>query len=261
MPRKLIALVTGLLTAALMLGVVSPATAAPKKVTPKVSLSTPKATVIQWSTSTFKGKVNTKKAVGAKVSVQRKTTKGWKDIKKGKVTKKRTYTLHFQTNSKNSLYRVKVHANKKIRIAYSRTVRVKTKPDPRDIPWTVERAQAQIVKDTNAFRVSQGLNPVTIDSRISKIAQDWSDHMARTRDFQHSKTYNDQIRALGYDFARENIAMGHSPDEVVAAWFASPGHRAAMLDPRVTHIGVGFTASGKYYTQNFGGFWPDEDIE
>lgn len=257
MPRKLLALVTALLAAALVIGATSPATAAPKT-KPKVSLSTPKTTVIQWSTSTFKGKVNTKKAVGAKVSVQRKTTKGWKDIKKGKISKKRTYTLRFQTNSKDSLYRVKVHANKKVRTAYSRTVRVKSKPDPRFVEWTVESARARIVKDTNAFRVSQGLKPVTLDSGISKIAQDWTEHMARTRDLQHSKTYHDQIRALGWDYGRENIAVGQSPDEVVAAWIASPGHRATMLDPGVTHIGVGFAASGKYYTQNFGGFWPDE---
>lgn len=52
----------------------------------------------------------------------------------------------------------------------------------------------------------------------------------------------------------ENVASGQQPNQVVAAWMNSPGHRANILNPRYTEIGVGFArdASGRsYFTQNF----------
>ena len=37
----------------------------------------------------------------------------------------------------------------------------------------------------------------------------------------------------------ENLARGNvSPDRIMAAWMASPGHRANILDGRLTRIGV-----------------------
>jgi uncharacterized protein YkwD len=55
----------------------------------------------------------------------------------------------------------------------------------------------------------------------------------------------------------ENIACGQrSAAEVVRGWMNSPGHRANILKPGFTHIGVGFAgggAAGTYWTQLFGG--------
>ena len=54
----------------------------------------------------------------------------------------------------------------------------------------------------------------------------------------------------------ENIACGQrSPAEVVRGWMDSPGHRANILKPAFTHIGVGFAGggpAGTYWTQLFG---------
>jgi len=55
----------------------------------------------------------------------------------------------------------------------------------------------------------------------------------------------------------ENIACGQrSPAEVVDGWMNSPGHRANILKPDFTHIGIGFAGggpAGTYWTQLFGG--------
>ena len=59
---------------------------------------------------------------------------------------------------------------------------------------------------------------------------------------------------ISYRAAGENIAMGyHTPEVVVAAWMASPGHRANFLNASYTKIGVGYVASGGYWTQHFTG--------
>ena len=80
------------------------------------------------------------------------------------------------------------------------------------------------------------------------------------------------MRAVGYISSRigyevgENIAWGTlslaSPHAIVAAWMASPGHRANILDPSYRQTGIGVSPHppvsladgqpGGIYTQDFG---------
>lgn len=55
-----------------------------------------------------------------------------------------------------------------------------------------------------------------------------------------------------YSEALENIAAGQqSPQQVVKGWLNSEGHRKNILDPNVTHIGIGYDKDGNYWTQVF----------
>ena len=70
---------------------------------------------------------------------------------------------------------------------------------------------------------------------------------------------------VGYEVG-ENIAWGTrrlaTPRAIVAAWMASPGHRANILDPRYRETGIGVSPHppralahgqpGAIYTQDFG---------
>ncbi|MDE6592412.1 MAG: hypothetical protein K2K57_05030 [Oscillospiraceae bacterium] len=50
----------------------------------------------------------------------------------------------------------------------------------------------------------------------------------------------------------ENIAAGHEdPEQVVDGWMNSPGHRANILNPDFTEIGVGYNENGNYWVQLF----------
>ena len=76
--------------------------------------------------------------------------------------------------------------------------------------------------------------------------------------FDHtSPTYGtpfQMMRAFGltYRSAGENIAMGYrTPQAVVTGWMNSPGHRANILNSSYKRIGVGYVASGNYWTQMF----------
>ncbi len=56
---------------------------------------------------------------------------------------------------------------------------------------------------------------------------------------------------ITYLYAGENIAKGQrSAEEVVKDWMNSPGHRANILNPKYTLIGVGY----------YNGFWVQEFI-
>src|SRR5699024_2132648 len=111
---------------------------------------------------------------------------------------------------------------------------------------------------TNNERVNNGLEALQIDYEVSKVAREKSRDMAVNGYFDHnSPVYGspfDMMRTYGitYRTAGENIAMGQrTPNEVVQAWMNSPGHRANILNPNFTHIGVGYVENGHYWTQQF----------
>lgn len=70
-------------------------------------------------------------------------------------------------------------------------------------------------------------------------------HMARTGEMTHKGPRGEGVGARavehGYRFERvgENVAMGFFRlDQVMAAWRASPGHCANMVDPRYQEVGM-----------------------
>lgn len=118
--------------------------------------------------------------------------------------------------------------------------------------------QTEVIALTNKYREENGLPALKADLELTKVAQIKSDDMATNDYFSHtSPTYGspfDMLQEFGVDYtaAAENIAAGQqSPDEVVAGWINSPGHRKNILNEKVTHIGVGYVTNGNYWTQLF----------
>ena len=119
-------------------------------------------------------------------------------------------------------------------------------------------AEEEVVRLVNAERAKYGLSPLKLDWELSRIARYKSQDMHDKNYFSHqSPTYGspfDMIRSFGlsYRTAGENIARGYgTPAQVVKAWMNSSGHRANILNAGFTKIGVGYVASGNYWTQMF----------
>jgi uncharacterized YkwD family protein len=124
-----------------------------------------------------------------------------------------------------------------------------------------EQAVFQLV---NAERQMHGLRPLQIDVKLFEVARLKSADMHDNRYFSHtSPVYGspfNMMRLFGitYHTAGENIAAGQtSPEAVVRAWMNSSGHRANILNPNFTHIGVGYHNGPNnfrhYWTQMFVG--------
>jgi uncharacterized YkwD family protein len=118
--------------------------------------------------------------------------------------------------------------------------------------------ESRVIDLTNEQRRKNGLPNLQPDTALSNVAQEKSNDMQAKNYFSHtSPTYGspfDMMRDFGvtYRSAGENIAMGQqSAEEVVNAWMNSEGHRKNILSPNYTHIGVGHTGSGNYWTQMF----------
>ncbi|PKT74689.1 stress protein [Streptomyces populi] len=149
-------------------------------------------------------------------------------------------------------------------------------PDPRtgDPYWTalwatpfsqagLDRTAREVIALTNTERASAGLAPLTADVRLTAAAQAHSADMVARDFYAHTAPEGgrpwDRAAAAGctHRAIGENIACGQrSPAEVVRGWMDSPGHRANILKPDFTHIGIGLAGGGRagtYWTQLFGG--------
>ena len=105
------------------------------------------------------------------------------------------------------------------------------------------------------------LPALKLNPALSKIARAHSENMARQGKMEHildKKGLEDRLREGGYKYAKggENIAAGEgvSLAMIMQAWMDSKGHRANILMPEATEIGLGIARdkTGKvYYTQVF----------
>lgn len=134
-----------------------------------------------------------------------------------------------------------------------------------------ERASASaIVEGTNAFRQSQGLQPVERDAALDSAAQQFARFMARTGKYGHGadgRRPPQRAAAAGYDYClvAENIAYQYRSSGfdsstalakvLVEGWKKSPEHRHNMLLEAATETGTGIAQGdgGRYFAvQMFG---------
>lgn len=127
---------------------------------------------------------------------------------------------------------------------------------------SVKSFEAQVIQLTNTERAKQGLSPLHANWELSRMARYKSQDMMNKDYFDHnSPTYGspfDMMKEFGisFSYAGENIAAGQTtPAQVVNGWMNSPGHRANILNPNYTQIGVGFAKGGSY-----GYYWTQEFI-
>ena len=123
---------------------------------------------------------------------------------------------------------------------------------------TVSSYEQKVIDLVNQIRVQNGLKKLTANWELSRVARYKSQDMKDKKYFSHtSPTYGspfNMIKNFGISFktAGENIAYGYStPEAVVNGWMNSEGHRKNILNPNYTQIGVGYVASGHYWTQMF----------
>ena len=123
---------------------------------------------------------------------------------------------------------------------------------------SVREYEQQVIDLVNEIRAKNGLNKLTEDWELSRVARLKSQDMHDNNYFSHtSPIYGspfDMIKNFGipYRAAAENIAKGQkTPQAVVNAWMNSSGHRANILIVSYNRIGVGYVAEGNYWTQMF----------
>ncbi|KUF18564.1 CAP domain-containing protein [Streptomyces silvensis] len=121
-------------------------------------------------------------------------------------------------------------------------------------------AEAEVLALVNQERAEAGCRPVRSDTALADLAGAFSADMATRDFFAHTDpdgaTPWDRAEKAGIaDLGGENIARGQvDAPSVMAAWMASPGHRANILncDYRTMGVGAHFAPGGPWWTQDFG---------
>ena len=120
------------------------------------------------------------------------------------------------------------------------------------------RVGADVVTSVNAARATQGCKPLKVAKRLNRAAQGHANDMARTQLFSHTsadgRTWVTRIRNAGWKRpGGENVARGYdSVASVMTGWMNSPEHRRNILNCKFNYIGVGHSAVGDYWVQDFG---------
>ena len=110
----------------------------------------------------------------------------------------------------------------------------------------------QVLALVNAERKKVGLKPLALSQRCQAQADKRAKEISQRGRFNHKGAFNG---LRGYGWMGENIAKGYrSPAAVVRGWMHSKGHRANILSPRFTHLGVGVFRG--HWVQTFGGGRP-----
>lgn len=132
-------------------------------------------------------------------------------------------------------------------------------PDQPDDSGSQEVWARQIVDLVNVERAKAGAAALTVSSGASRAAQVRAEEI--TKSFSHTRpdgrSFSTALTEVGvmYGGSGENIAYGQrSPQAVMDQWMSSAGHRANILNPDFTAIGVGHYESGNgtdYWTQLF----------
>lgn len=118
-----------------------------------------------------------------------------------------------------------------------------------------DKFAGQVFDLMNAKRRAAGAPNLTWSQPIADVSQAWANSLeVRTADPNfdmntiHRADGGGSLIPRGATSYSEIIAFNFSAEQVVDWWMNSPSHKAAMLDKRSTHAGVGFVVptSGPY---------------
>lgn len=130
-------------------------------------------------------------------------------------------------------------------------------------PTDADELIAELLNAVNAEREKIGLAPLKLSLTLSDMAERYADRLIAGDFFAHvdpagGASLVARAKSAGYSFYKvgENLAAGQRDvDSAMKDWLSSPTHRANILDPDFTELGVAIRDGGRYgryWVQEFG---------
>lgn len=97
---------------------------------------------------------------------------------------------------------------------------------------------ASLLQFINAYRSQHGLPTLEVARSLTRLAREHSHYMAEHGDINHDQ-FDDRYARAGSMSCVENVGWNY-PDARAQfeGWRQSPGHNAAMLDPKIHRSGI-----------------------
>jgi len=112
-----------------------------------------------------------------------------------------------------------------------------------------ESYETRLFQLLNAERSRYGLRPLARARCATGFASRWAERLANDQWLRHQSVHR-VLASCEARRAAENIAMGGvTPERMIRMWMQSRPHRANILDPRLTHVGLGArpASNGDWY--------------
>lgn len=112
----------------------------------------------------------------------------------------------------------------------------------------------------NADRAKNGLKPLKLNSQLTSLGEKYAKDMIQRNFFSHTNPEGlspfDRMKNAGitYSYAGENLAINTNVNTAETAFMNSSGHRANILSPNYTDVGLGVAYDAKgsaYVVQEF----------
>jgi len=104
-------------------------------------------------------------------------------------------------------------------------------------PAGATTTEASVTQKINAARSARGVHRLTTRSDLVAVARAQARRMASSNTLYHNPRLAQEVR--NFRWVGENVGYGPDVARVHAAFMASPGHRANILDRDYTEVGVG----------------------
>lgn len=127
---------------------------------------------------------------------------------------------------------------------------------PAPQPGSMSAEESKMINLVNQERTAAGLKALTFDGTLRVPAIKHSQDMSQNNFFSHTSpthgTFSQRLKASGvkYAGAGENLAMYGSVEKAHVGLMNSEGHRANIMNPNFTRIGIGIVynqSRGTYY--------------
>ncbi|HET9721449.1 MAG TPA: CAP domain-containing protein [Candidatus Saccharimonadales bacterium] len=132
-------------------------------------------------------------------------------------------------------------------------------PGGRVLSYATSMSINQLLADTNAQRVSNGVAPLSLNDKLDAAAQANADDMAARNYWSHYTPEGSPPwtwvtdQSYSYQKLGQNLAAGFSDEQAtINGWMASAPHRENLLDSAFSDVGFGY-ANNPDYTSAGGG--------
>lgn len=112
---------------------------------------------------------------------------------------------------------------------------------------------AKVLELVNQERAKAGVAPLVINNKLSKMAQIKAEDIFEHNYWGHTSPIYGSPSEMAKAFGITNKGCGENlcwyadtPEEAVTSWMGSEGHKANILNPKYTQIGLGVYASKQY---------------
>ena len=103
----------------------------------------------------------------------------------------------------------------------------------------------KVLELVNQERAKAGVAPLVLNEKLCDMATFKLNEMDELGYFDHkSPVYGSPgqmaktLYGIDYKLFGENLAFSSTPESVMDAWMSSEGHRANILNPKYTQIGI-----------------------